>query len=79
MDRNTEGLILNILTKRMGDLTIMLITHKIQTAQIADRIYIVKSGAIEDYGQPRDLLKRDNLFSQLVSDIVAFTSGKEAQ
>ena len=79
MDRNTEGLILNILTKRMGDLTIMLITHKIQTAQIADRIYIVKSGAIEDYDQPRDLLKRDNLFSQLVSDIVAFTSGKEAQ
>ena len=70
MDRNTEKFILNLLENLKNEMAILLITHKIQTAKISDRIYVIENGRITSNGTPNQLLESDNFFSQLVSDTV---------
>lgn len=70
MDRNTEKFILNLLEGLKNDMAILLITHKMQTAKISDRIYVIENGKITSNGSPNQLMESDNFFSQLVSDAV---------
>ena len=70
MDRNTEKFILNLLESLKNEMAILLITHKMQTAKISDRIYVIENGRITSNGTPNQLLESDNFFSQLVSDTV---------
>lgn len=68
MDRNTEQFILRLLNQLKNDMAIVLITHKMQTAKIADRIYVIENGMITVNGTPTKLLETDNFFSQLAAD-----------
>ncbi len=68
MDRNTEQFILQLLLKLKPNMAIVLITHKMQTAKIAERIYVIDNGKIAAAGTPAKLLETDNFFSQLVAD-----------
>lgn len=68
MDRNTERFILRLLDQLKNEMAIVLITHKMQTAKIADRIYVIENGMITANGSPSKLLESDNFFSQLVAD-----------
>ncbi|WP_291399531.1 peptidase domain-containing ABC transporter [Daejeonella sp.] len=70
MDRNTEKFILNLLESLKNEMAILLITHKMQTAKISDRIYVIENGKITSNGSPNQLMESDNFFSQLVSDAV---------
>lgn len=49
-------------------MAIVLITHKVQTAKIANRVYVIANGKITANGKPEELIKTDNFFSQLVMD-----------
>lgn len=69
MDRNTEKFILNLLYSIRHEMAIVLITHKAQTAKIADRIYIIEDGKTTLAGTPENLAKADNFFSQLIADV----------
>ncbi|RZK59204.1 MAG: peptidase domain-containing ABC transporter [Pedobacter sp.] len=68
MDRNTERFILTLLNQLKNEMAIVLITHKMQTAKIADRIYVIENGMITANGTPSKLLESNNFFSQLVAD-----------
>jgi ATP-binding cassette subfamily B protein len=68
MDRNTEKFILDLLIKLKNEMAIVFITHKMQTAKVADRIYVIEKGKITAKGTSAKLLESDNFFSQLVSD-----------
>ena len=68
MDRNTEKFILDVLAKLKNEMAILLITHKMQTAKISDRIYIIEKGKTATNGTPSQLMKSENFFSQLVLD-----------
>lgn len=68
MDRNTEKIVFKILKGLQNEMAIILITHKIQTAKIADRIYIIENGKIQCSGTPSQLSAQDNYFSQLLMD-----------
>ncbi|RQO65996.1 peptidase C39 [Pedobacter sp. KBW06] len=68
MDRNTEKFILQLLNQLKNEMAIVLITHKMQTAKIADRIYVIENGIITANGTPSKLLETNNFFSQLVAD-----------
>lgn len=68
MDRNTEQFIMTLLNQLKKDMAIVLITHKMQTAKIADRIYVIEDGLITANGEPTKLLETDNFFSRLVLD-----------
>jgi ATP-binding cassette subfamily B protein len=70
MDRNTEKAILDIIQNVKHKMAIFLITHRVQTAKIADRIYILEDGVIKDSGTPLALSARPNFYSQLITDVV---------
>ncbi|MBB2148325.1 peptidase domain-containing ABC transporter [Pedobacter gandavensis] len=66
MDRRTEKFIIELLLKYKEKMAIIMVTHKVMTAKIADRIYIIEHGIIRDGGTPVELLSRDNFFSQMI-------------
>lgn len=45
------------------------ITHRVHTAKITDRIYILEEGIIKDSGTPMELSLRSNFYSQLIADV----------
>jgi ATP-binding cassette subfamily B protein len=69
MDRNTEKAILNVIQNVKHTMAVFLITHRVQTAKIADRIYILEDGIIKDSGTPMALSARPNFYSQLITDV----------
>lgn len=69
MDRNTEKFILNMLCSIKHKMAIVFITHKAQTAKIADRIYIIEDGKTTHEDTPENLANADNFFSRLIADV----------
>lgn len=68
MDRNTERFILNLLQTLKKELAVVLVTHRIHTAKIADRIYIIEDGKVDNFGNSTSLLLTENLYSQSLAD-----------
>jgi ABC-type bacteriocin/lantibiotic exporter with double-glycine peptidase domain len=48
MDTNTEKFTLELLARFKSKMAIILITHKTETTRLADRIYVIKQGQVED-------------------------------
>jgi ATP-binding cassette, subfamily C, bacteriocin exporter len=72
MDRNTENLVLELLMKLKSNMIILVVTHKIKPALIADRVYILEDGRIVKEGTTRELLDGENLLSSAYKEIVQF-------
>ncbi|MDF7816132.1 peptidase domain-containing ABC transporter [Runella sp. MFBS21] len=64
MDKNTERVILQLLQRLKSKITIFLITHKMQTAYQANRIYIIENGRCDKYTTPEQLLRSPSLYSE---------------
>lgn len=69
MDRETEQKMLRLLFSIKEEMSIILVTHRVQSAKLADHIYILKEGVIQNSGTPGELMRRDNLFSRSLADI----------
>lgn len=48
MDTSTEKFTLELLARFNSKMAIILITHKTETTRLADRIYVIKQGQVED-------------------------------
>jgi ATP-binding cassette subfamily B protein len=66
IDAKMEGRIMAALRKRMGDRTIIMVTHKITAARACDRIYILENGEITGCGTHDELMKTCEYYSQMV-------------
>ncbi|MFM9840539.1 MAG: peptidase domain-containing ABC transporter [Cyclobacteriaceae bacterium] len=71
MDRNTENFILALLQKAKQDMAILLVTHRIKTAQRCDRIYILENGTIHSSGTPNELMLTENFYSESYKELVS--------
>ncbi len=69
MDRRTEQKILKMLMSLKKEMAIVLVTHRVQSAKLADRVYIIENGMVTSNGSPSELLTKDNLFSYSLADI----------
>lgn len=69
MDKNTERFVLQLLESLSPQMTVFLITHKVQTARQANRVYIIENGYIGHYGPPELLLQNSNLYSEGWQDL----------
>ena len=45
--------------------TVIMIAHRLSTVRNADRIYVLKDGAVEETGRHDDLLKKNGLYSAM--------------
>jgi len=65
IDPESERLIHEALRKFIRHRTTILITHRISTLALADRILVMDSGRIADIGTHHELMERCRLYSQL--------------
>jgi ATP-binding cassette subfamily B protein len=69
MDRNTEGLIVNMLKRLREKTGILLVTHRINLIKkICDRIYILEDRTIRVSGTHDDLIGKDNIYKRFWED-----------
>ncbi len=66
MDRHTEQDFLQLFTRLKKEMGIIMVTHRMRAASIADRIYIIENGEIVESGNKHSLLKTKNLYSESV-------------
>ena len=65
IDTETELLIQDGLEKLMADRTAILIAHRLQTIQQADKILVLQSGEVIEYGSQTELLELKGLYHTL--------------
>ncbi len=65
VDTQTEDNILNNLKENKNDCTTLIITHRISSAKLADRIMILEDKKIADLGTTEELLSRNIFFREL--------------
>ena len=65
IDTETELLIQDGLEKLMTDRTAILIAHRLQTIQQADKVLVLQSGEVIEYGSQQELLELKGLYHTL--------------
>jgi ABC-type multidrug transport system fused ATPase/permease subunit len=66
LDNESEKLVQQTLETLMNERTTLVIAHRLSTVQNADRILVLKSGALQEEGRYEDLVKKGGEFSNLV-------------
>ena len=62
LDVFTEAKIVEIMSRKLADRTILVIAHHLQTIRDFDLILVLDEGRIAEVGRPDDLLQRDTGF-----------------
>jgi len=71
MDRDSEQLVLKLLTQLKSTMGIIFITHRLHVLKsFCDRIYILENGETSVSGNHDTLLLSDNLYSKYWNDLV---------
>jgi len=65
VDTSTENTILENLNRIMGNKTSILISHRISTAKLANKIIVLDDGTIAESGDHAELMKRKGLYFAL--------------
>ena len=69
MDRGTEGMIMNLITRLKSEMGILLISHRINMIKnLSDYIYVIEDRVITNRGSHDDLIKSDNLYKRFWDD-----------
>lgn len=70
MDMDTENFVLSAINQYRHRCGVLLVTHQLKLANMADKVYILQSGVIQVCGSQKELLESDNLYSQLYNEIL---------
>jgi ATP-binding cassette subfamily B protein len=69
MDRDTEALFINLLTKIKDRMGILLVTHRINLIKrLCDRIYILEDRTMKESGTHEELVTGDNIYRRFWDD-----------
>ena len=67
LDSDTEKQIQFSIDRLKGDVTIIVIAHRLSTVKNADKIIVLKDGVLEDCGTFSQLMQRSESFNNMVS------------
>lgn len=65
LDNESEKMIQDALKKIKGNLTLIIVAHRLSTVEIADQIFVFKNGKIEEKGSFKSLLALDGVFASM--------------
>ena len=65
LDTSSERKIQEALERLQGQLTIVVVAHRLSTVLNADRIVVLEGGKIVETGNPQDLLRAGGRFSEM--------------
>jgi ABC-type multidrug transport system fused ATPase/permease subunit len=67
LDGESESEIARVLDGLRGSVTVVLIAHRLNTIQHADKVFLMQDGRVIDHGLFPDLVKRNPSMKRLVS------------
>ncbi len=65
VDTKTENAILNSMKRIMKDRTSIIISHRVSSAKLADKILVLDDGVIVEQGNHEDLIKQNGAYKEL--------------
>lgn len=65
VDTKTENAILNSLARVMKDRTSIIISHRVSSAKLADRIAVIDDGYLLEYGTHEELIAQNGSYKEL--------------
>ncbi|OJJ15899.1 ABC transporter [marine bacterium AO1-C] len=65
VDTKTENAILNSLKRIMKDRTSIIISHRVSSAKLANKILVLDDGVVVEQGNHEDLLKQGGVYKEL--------------
>lgn len=65
IDTESEHLIHKTLSEHLKDRTAIIITHRMSSIELADRVVVMDSGKVEGFGTHEELLERSDLYQRL--------------
>jgi ATP-binding cassette, subfamily B, multidrug efflux pump len=65
VDTNTENIILNNLQRIMQNRTSVIISHRVSSAKLADKILVLDNGQVVEEGTHDELYERDGAYREL--------------
>ena len=65
LDAESEGLVIEALERLMAGRTVIIIAHRLSTLRNADKIIVIKDGALAEDGSHDELLELDGVYAQL--------------
>lgn len=66
LDNETESKLLSDILKNFPKITIVSIAHRIQSIKDFDKIYVIRKGKIENFGNYSQLVEKSNYFKKLI-------------
>ena len=66
MDVENETAIQEALSRLIKDKTVLIIAHRMRTVSSADKIVVLKDGAVAEQGSPAQLLHKGGIFAHMV-------------
>ncbi|MBZ3876593.1 Canalicular multispecific organic anion transporter 1 [Sciurus carolinensis] len=68
IDFETDNLVQNTIRKEFSDCTILTIAHRLHSIIDSDRVLVLDSGRIIEFGAPQHLIRQKGLFFQMITE-----------
>jgi len=68
LDANNEKMIVENLDSFFKGRTVVVVAHRLSTVKNADRIFVLDSGSVAEYGSHAELVKRDGKYLNLIKN-----------
>ena len=65
LDAETEHVLLERMRRATRERTLLMVTHRVSSARLADRIAVIDAGRIVDTGSHTTLLARGGLYARI--------------
>ena len=66
LDAENESKIQSALSELIKNKTVLIIAHRMRTVSGADKIVVIKDGAVAETGSPLELKKKQGIFSSML-------------
>lgn len=64
----TDGIIQKTIRTRFSDCTVLTVAHRINTILDSDRVMVLDSGCITEFGSPQQLYNEGGVFQKFVDE-----------